>query len=379
MRWIFWAMSLMLVACATGQSGQQRSGNEGLRLAAPELANLDEADIGLFARIHYATHTPDFDRSRAFYRALGYTEGVTGFPLTNTHAMARALGMFDVCQYELAKGEVMNLPGSPNPSSIDLLQFKTPFDGSPPYELPNHLGAAYAVFATADFGGDMQRLEQIGAQLLSAPMGEAGQRAVFFRDVDGVLYLLQEAPGEVVDGRTMQIFDMPYLTINVSDLDASLEFYQRLGYVASGAMQSVEGDEAAAALFGLSVPYQRRYVDIVVRRGDQHRLRLQQWIAPFDPEPAYPPPINRIGINRIAVLVTDLDRAVRILKAQGVPFLSEPASCCSGTGEDESGIVHVIDPDGVFVELVGRMAPAPLEPQPEGCPPLEIKYPPPAG
>ncbi len=37
-----------------------------------------------------------------------------GFPLTNTHRMARALGMLDLCQYELAKGEVITLPGSIN-------------------------------------------------------------------------------------------------------------------------------------------------------------------------------------------------------------------------------------------------------------------------
>ena len=64
-----------------------------------------------------------------------------------------------------------------------------------------------------------------------------------------------------------------------------------------------------------------------------------------------------------------------ILKGLGVPFLSEVAPCCSGTGTDEAGIVHVIDPDGVFVELVGPIAPQPPQPQPEGCPPLEIKLP----
>ena len=71
-----------------------------------------------------------------------------------------------------------------------------------------------------------------------------------------------------------------------------------------------------------------------------------------------------------------LDRAVAILKRQEVPFLSEVAPCCSGTGEDETGIVHAIDPDGVFVELVGSISKRGPQPQPDGCPPLEIKYPP---
>ncbi len=368
------------MGCAAPQGGvDETEANEGLQLQMPVVDDLAEDDIGLFARIHFATHTPDFDRARAFYRQLGYTEGITGFPLTNTHAMARALGMFDVCQYELAKGEVMTLPGSPNPASIDLLQFRHPFDGSPPYELPNHLGAAYATFATTDFAADVARLENLGAELLSRPYGQAPARFVFFRDPDGVLYKLAESTGGPAerDG-PMHIYDMPYVAINVSDLDASLRFYGLLGYAPLHEPRRETGDAAHARAYGLSEPFERRGVDIAIGRGDAHRLRLQQWITPFDPEPAYPPPTNRIGINRLALLVTDLERAVSILQAQNVPFLSEPAACCSGTGEDESGIVHAIDPDGVFVELVGRMQKQPLPPQPEGCPPLEIKLPAPA-
>jgi len=82
-----------------------------------------------------------------------------------------------------------------------------------------------------------------------------------------------------------------------------------------------------------------------------------------------------IGINRIVLVVVDLNRAVEILKAQGVEFLSEVAPCCSGTGEDEMAIVHAIDPDGVFLELVGPIAKQELPPQPEWCSPLEIKMP----
>jgi catechol 2,3-dioxygenase-like lactoylglutathione lyase family enzyme len=105
-------------------------------------------------------------------------------------------------------------------------------------------------------------------------------------------------------------------------------------------------------------------------------LRLVQWIDPYNADPSYPPPINHIGINRIALMVPNLDRAVAILKDQGVEFLSELAPCCSGTGEDETAIVHAIDPDGVFLELVGPIAKRELQPQPEWCPPLEIKMPP---
>ena len=57
----------------------------------PDIAFESETDIGLWARFHFAIHTGDFNSTREFYRRLGFTQGITGFPLTNTHAMARAV------------------------------------------------------------------------------------------------------------------------------------------------------------------------------------------------------------------------------------------------------------------------------------------------
>ena len=341
---------------------------------APESLAAD--DIGLLARIHFATHTPDFDRARAFYRMLGYTGGVTGFPLTNTHLMARALGMFDVCQYELVKGEVIALPGSLNTASIDLLQFKIPFDGRPPYERPNHLGAAYSALLTTDLGSDVEFLKSQGVRFLSEPYGVPGNRFVFFRDPDGVLFkLVETAPPHGDPTAKMHLVAMPYVAINVKDLEASLAFYRQFGYTSVARFEQA-GTRDEARAYGLDRAFRVVGADVSLGRGDRHVLRLQQWQKPFDPDPANPAPINRIGIQRIALLVANVDRAVSILKARGVPFLSEIAPCCSGTGADETGIVHAIDPNGVYLELVGAIARRPLAPQPEGCPPLEIKLPP---
>lgn len=354
----------------------------GLAIAAPqfsppsaddltgELPALAEDDIGLLGRFHFATQTADFDRARAFYRMLGYTEGMSGFPLTNTHQMARALGMFDQCQYELAAGEVISLPGSLNAANIDLLQFKTPFDGSPPYALPNHLGMAYAALLTTDLGADFAFLKSQGVEFLSEPYGIAGDRFVFFRDLEGVLYKLMEtAPPHGDPDQDMHLIAMPYIGVNVSDFDRSLAFYQALGYTEVKPLPATGTIEEARA-YGLDEPFRIKGADIAIDIGDRHVLRLVQWIEPSDDEPPYPPPINRI-----ALLVPDLDRAVRLLEARGVPFLSEIAPCCSGTGRDETGIVHAIDPDGVFLELVGQIAPREPQPQPPGCPPLKIKMP----
>ncbi len=357
-------------------------------LAAPEQPDRDapgavvssplpaEQDIRLVQRFHFATHTPDFDRARAFYRELGYTEGMGGFPLSNTHLVARALGMYDICQYELKKGEVIILPDSINPANIDLLQFEFPFNGDPPYELPNHLGMAYAALLTTDLARDVMHLKSLGTDLLSEPYGIPGDRFVFFRDPDGVLYkLIETAPPHGDPNAKMHITAMPYIGINVSDLEASLAFYRKFGYTKVKRLYQRSGTLEEARAWGLDQAFEIRGADISTETGDYNVLRLVQWIHPFNPEPAYPPPINHIGINRLALLTPDIERAVAILSSQGVEFLSEIAPCCSGTDADTTGIVHAIDPDGVFLELVGNITPRPLEPPPANCPPLRIRMP----
>ncbi|MFK7914876.1 MAG: VOC family protein [Pseudomonadales bacterium] len=361
-------ISLLFTSCATPTT------NPAAGTTATSAG--EDLDIGMVARFHFATHTPDFDRAREFYRKLGYTEGMSGFPLSNTHLMARALGMFDICQYELAQGEVIALPGSLNTANIDLLQFKTPFNGAPPYELPNHIGMAYAALLTTNLESDVAYLKTLGVDFLSEPYGIAGNQFVFFRDPDGVLYKLMEtAPPHGDPDANMHIVAMPYIGINVTDLEASLAFYRKFGYTDVRPLAQEKGSLAEAKAYGLEQPFRIKGADIALGKGDRHVLRLVQWLSPFNPEPAYAPPINHIGINRIALLTPDIKGAVRKLKAQGVPFLSEIAPCCTGTAEDETAIVHAIDPDGIFLELVGGIAKQPVQPQPEWCPPLEIKMP----
>ena len=343
----------------------------------PDIQFGSESDIGLWARFHFAIHTADFDSTREFYRRLGFTQGISGFPLTNTHAMARALGMFDVCQYELEKGEVLLFPGADNTTGIDLLQWSNPFNAEPPYAKPNHLGMAYAALMTSNVVSDYALLKAQGVEFLSEPLGVPGNRFVFMRDPDGVYIKLEETaiPALKSSNEKTQIMGMPYIGINVSDIEASVAFYRRFGYEQIRWINEQTLSEEESAAWGFDQPVTYQGADIAITRGDHHRIRLLHWITPFDPEPAYPPPINHKGINRLALTVPDIERAKRILQEQDVTFLSEIAPCCSGTANDTGGIVHAIDPDGVFLELVGDLESRPVPLQPKHCPPLEIRYP----
>ncbi len=126
-----------------------------------------------------------------------------------------------------------------------------------------------------------------------------------------------------------------HFATHTGDFDRSRAFYRNLGYTVTKPLPEA-GTLQEARAYGLDEPFRVKGADI-------------------------------------ALVVPNLDRAVEIVKAQGVKFLSEVAPCCSGTGEDEFGIVHILDPDGVFLELVGPIAKREPQPQPEGCPPLEIK------
>ena len=134
-----------------------------------DIAVESETDIGLWARFHFAINTEDFDSTREFYGRLGFRQGITGFPLTNTHAMARALGMFDLCQYELEKGEVLLFPGAENTTGIDLLQWRVPSNPEPPYDKLNHLGMAYATLMTSDLMSDTRYLKARAWHLSVSP------------------------------------------------------------------------------------------------------------------------------------------------------------------------------------------------------------------
>lgn len=336
-------------------------------------------DIGIVARIHFNTQVRDFTKSRAFYRMLGFTAGRGGFPKTNTHEMARSLGMYDLCTYEFFDAEVVSIPDSWGPATIDIIQFVIPYNDAPPYALPNHLGMAYAALQTTDLASDVAFLKSQNVKFLAQRFGTPGNQFVFFKDPDGVLYKLSETsapppptaaplpsapPGDAE--ADLHITAMPYIAFNVRDFERSYAFYRRLGYTETTPLPEGGTLEEARA-YGLDRPFKIRGAQMALPHGDKHAIRIVQWLDPYDDEPPYAPPINHIGIDRLALYVLDLDAAVKTLKAEGVEFLSDIAPCCSGTGLDETGIINIVDPDGIFVELVGPIAVRGPQPPPQWC------------
>ena len=121
------------------------------------------------------------------------------------------------------------------------------------------------------------------------------------------------------------------------------------GYEVTETLPSTESMEVASAM-GFEQPFTVKG-NRVTHDVDGSVLELIQWLTPFDPERAYPAPVNHLGIHRTAYSTTDIEADVATLKAQGVEFLSPITPCCSGD-DSSSSIIAFYDPDGTVVELV---------------------------
>ncbi|MFK7913154.1 MAG: VOC family protein [Pseudomonadales bacterium] len=318
--------------------------------------------LNVLSRVHFNVNVSDFEASRAFYGALGFST-LSGFPDTNTQAMARAIGVETPTSYDGSAGDhaggywlhgeliALGLAGG----VIDLIEFAIPRDETPPYAAPNRLGMAYSVMLSNDMDGDYERMRGAGVQFQAAPTARAnGQRFALFTDPDGVFYELREADGADGPGSdVMALSGLGALGVNVSDFERSRAWYQMLGYELTEERSATESEAVGRALGFASAVKNRRAR--LVHQVDGSVMELTQWLQPFDARPPYPIPVNHLGIHRTALATTDIAADVATLRAQGVEFVSPITPCCSGP--DSSGsIVAFYDPDGTIVELVEQPA-----------------------
>src|SRR5512134_2476901 len=148
--------------------------------------------MAITGMVHFNVNCSDYERSRAFYRVLGFEE-VWRVPETNTPEVAAAVGM---PPYRV-RGALLALRGAGRATLLDLLEWRHPRDPSPPYPHLYHLGLARIALTTSDLDADVAELEAAGVTLLSVPARLAGPgggttRFVCFRDPDGTVLELVE-------------------------------------------------------------------------------------------------------------------------------------------------------------------------------------------
>ncbi|MCX7063216.1 MAG: hypothetical protein NT024_01305 [Proteobacteria bacterium] len=180
---------------------------DGPSTAALSIRVKQVADIELHVQsgVHFNTNVANFDAAREFYGKLGFTT-LTGFPDTNTQAMARAIGIQTPTAYDGSRGEEAGGyllhgelvgPGGFTGGLIDLIEFTIPKNDEPPYAQLNHLGMARAAMQTTNIAADYQYMKSIGVDFISAPTSRSdGTKFAIFRDLEGTHYELIEVPDQ---------------------------------------------------------------------------------------------------------------------------------------------------------------------------------------
>ena len=147
----------------------------------------------------------------------------------------------------------------------------------------------------------------------------------------------------------MAIRGLVHVNVNCSDFDRSLKFYQLLGFKKYLDVPSTNTKEVAAAV-GMP-PYLVKGALLALQNAKvPFVIDLLEWQDPKDDDPPYDH-LYHLGINRIALASDDLEQDMARLKAEGVEFLSEPASVKLEDGP-VTRFVCFKDPDGTVIELV---------------------------
>ena len=125
--------------------------------------------------------------------------------------------------------------------------------------------------------------------------------------------------------------------IRVRDIDASVAFYERLGFEHRGRLNF----ESAYNVY-LGLPGDGDVLELTVNVGRDEPYDLGE------------------GYNHIALVVEDLDALLAKLSAEGIEPEKPPYS--PGGREEIGRICFVADPDGYRIELIDRDFPTPQDP-----------------
>jgi catechol 2,3-dioxygenase-like lactoylglutathione lyase family enzyme len=144
-----------------------------------------------------------------------------------------------------------------------------------------------------------------------------------------------------------------HFVVNVTRLERSLDFYQRLGFRILRDNRDVLWPESVAENFGMEVAQGRGALLALGEGPDHTRLDLIEWLEPrWTGEEMKGPSPERIP--RIMALRTrNVRAAYAALSAAGVEFIGTPREPDPTIGVES--VVCCRDPDGYVVELIEYM------------------------
>jgi catechol 2,3-dioxygenase-like lactoylglutathione lyase family enzyme len=327
----------------------KRGGKLGVRVT-----QFTEANFNVRAKMYFGVNTSDIFKQREFYNTLGLIGEIFPAGPEECKSFAQSLGFDDNYLIYVA---LTSFNGAP--PWIDTVQFREDsYRDDPPYANLNHIGMAYATYSTTDLYGDYAYLKDLGVEFVSPPAkAPNGERFVFLKDQDGTFLKLIEESGDSTDGP--DLVRLVNTNMNVADLERSREFYRLLGFT-EAQDGTLRGSGPFAEAHGFDGPIAFEGVDVSLPGlpaplGDnQATLQLRQWKQPFDSSPPYSPPVNHLGIDRIALYVDDLNATIAEMNRLGFEQLGPIGGGADGPGS--IAIVFFYDPDGIKVEFWGPIS-----------------------
>jgi catechol 2,3-dioxygenase-like lactoylglutathione lyase family enzyme len=292
-----------------------------------------QVTVQVHSLLHTNLNTVDVSAAAAFYAdVLGL---LPGMKTARTAADGRALGVAGAPVTEC--WFLYDHRGPRTAPAVEVLEWETPATtGAHPAE-PHHIGISSLGYAVPSI--DLVRLKAAlhrrpWTELAAWPVRGSATVAARTTDLDGVPIELTE-----LTGGEAPVFS--HLRINVTDLDASVAWYQRLGFTAKATARSAEtGDSVLSS------------ASMVTDGDPSFSLELTQWEDPKGTGCASSPAYHR-GLHRIALGVDDANAAYETLAAteplDPPEFVELPGTRLGGVT-----VLFMRDPDGVVVELVGR-------------------------
>jgi len=149
-------------------------------------------------------------------------------------------------------------------------------------------------------------------------------------------------------------FTWGHININVSNLERSIEFYEKLGFEvfipaipyldlkSEDVIQAIP--EAATRALGLN-PETRGRACIMQLDNGFPKIDLTEFAGKTQQKPLTN---SDLGLVRICLASQDLQKDYVYLREQEVEFILEPQPCKGGMAE----IATCFDPDGTLIELI---------------------------
>jgi len=208
---------------------------------------------------------------------------------------------------------------------------------------PYQIGIKALGLAVPSVTSTVERLVAAGCRVLADTISPFAERHVTLLDPRDVTLELVEDAGLGADQSRMH-----HLRINITSIDASLPFYDSLGFDVIERAPLTD-----ASCFGADASIDAEFVRL--RLPDEpFELWLIQWNDPAGHGEHYSEPYHR-GIFRVALGVDDTRESYRVMSANGAVF-DRPVMAVelSGTPVPDMWITFISDPDHMAYEFVQR-------------------------